>query len=207
MTGFALSVASCAGTTVGPIVSQAPNSSLAQPRTIALIVENDSQPPRRESRREKQLADAQMASTALTESMSKLLSSHQLVVVSANRPSDLVLHCRILDARSGSKALRVFVGYGAGKAALRVGVSLNDPGTQDRAPLLSFETNATSGRIPGGGFNAAALVGEALNALKKDGLPHEIDQTTENIDEQLTKYFAAQNWSYPKPLANRRDES
>jgi hypothetical protein len=164
-----------------------------------VIVENESPPPQKQSRREKHFADAQMTSSALSESVPKLLASHQLIAVSAGQPSDLILRCRILDVRSGSKALRVLVGYGAGKAVLRVGVSLIDPRMQDRSPLLSFETNASTGRMPGGGSSPVALVGVGLNALKKDGLPVEIDQTTKSIDEHLGEYFVAQNWPYPKP--------
>ncbi|WP_167532080.1 DUF4410 domain-containing protein [Rhodopseudomonas palustris] len=164
-----------------------------------MIVENESSPPKKPSRREKQLADAQMASAVLSESLPKLLASRRLIVVAGGQPSDLTLRCRILDARSGSKALRVFVGYGAGKAVLRVAVSLNDPRMPDRPPLLDFETEASSGSMPGGATNAVALAGVGLNLLKQDGLPDEIEQTTKTIDERLGQYFLAQNWPYPKP--------
>ena len=166
-----------------------------------MIVENESSPPEKLSRREKQLADAQTASAALSESLPKLLASHGLIVVAAEQPSDLVLHCRIMDVRSGSKALRVLVGYGAGKTVLRVGVSLNDARMRDQPPLLSFETAASSGSMPGGATNAVGLVGVGLNFMKKDGLPEEIDQTSKSIDERLGQYFAAQNW----PYTNRTD--
>ncbi|WP_180970570.1 DUF4410 domain-containing protein [Burkholderia sp. WAC0059] len=162
-------------------------------------MENDSPAPKKVSRRKRQLADAQMASAALSQSISKLLASRQISAVSAGRPADLILRCRILDVRSGSKALRALVGYGAGKAVLRVSVSLYEPGAEGSTPLLSFETDGSTGSMPGAGFTAPALVGDGLSALKKDGLPKEVDQTTASIDQVLAKYFAARNWPYPKP--------
>jgi peroxiredoxin len=197
--GAALSITGCAGTKVGPVTSHAPNTPHEPPRTIAVIVENDSPSPKRISRRKEQLAAAQNTAVALSESISKLLAARQLTVVTADEPADFILYCRILDVRSGSKALRVLIGYGAGKAILKVGVSLNDSRTHDGPSLLSFETDGTSGSMPGAGFTAAALVGDGVSALRKDGLSKEINQTTEDIDEQLHKYFVAQNWLYPKP--------
>ncbi len=181
---------------MGPVVSQTPAPSLPPPRTIAVIVENETSPPKKLSRREKQLADAHMAAAALSVSLPKLLSSRGLIVVAAEQPYDMILHCRITDVSSGSKALRVLVGYGAGKAVLRVDVTLNDARMRDLPPLLSFETSASSGSMPGGATNAVGLVGVGLNFMKKDGLPEEIDQTSKSIDERLGKYFAAQNWPY-----------
>ena len=197
--GIALIVAGCAGTKVGPITSQAPDPPLGPPRTIAVIVENDSPPPRKISRREGQRAAAQTTSAALLQSISKLLASRHISAVRDGQPADLILRCRILDVRGGSKALRVLVGYGAGKAVMRVGISLSEPSIEGGARLLSFETSGTSGAMPGSGLSAPGLIGAGLNALRKDGLPKEVDQTTGDIDEELSRYFAAQNWPYPKP--------
>ncbi len=199
MIGIALCVTGCAGTKVGPVASRAPNNALEPPRTIAVIVENNSPAPKKASKREGQLADAQTTLTMLSESMTKLLAARQISAVPAGMPADLILRCRILDVSGGNKALRVLIGYGAGKAVLRVGVSLYDPKAESDTPLLSFETNGTTGKMPGPGFTTRALVGDGLNALKKDGLPKEVDQATESIDQQLAKYFLARNWPYPKP--------
>jgi hypothetical protein len=197
--GATLSLAGCAGTHVGLVTSQAPMVSLGAPRTIAVVVEDDSPVPKRKLCRKKHLDDVQTASTAFEQSVSKLLASRQFAVVPPDQPADLILRGRVLDVCSGSKALRVLVGYGAGRAILRVGVSLDDPRTPQGPALLSFETNGTSGKMPGGGYNASGLVGEGLAALRKDGLPKEINQATAIIDRQLSEYFLAQNWPYPKP--------
>jgi hypothetical protein len=197
--GVALSLAGCAGTDVGLVTSHAPVVSLGPPRTITVIVEDDSPLPERKLCRKTHLDDVQAVSGAFAQSLSKLLASRQLAVVPPDQPADLILRGRILDVCGGSKALRVLVGYGAGKAILEVGVSLNDPRTPQGPPLLSFKTNSTSGAMPGGAYNVSGLVGVGLNALREDGLPKEIDQATAIIDQQLSEYFLAQNWPYPKP--------
>jgi len=197
--GAALSLAGCEGTHVGLVTSHAPIVSLGPPRAITVVVEDDSPLPERKLCRKKHFADVETASAAFAQSLSRLLASRQLAVVPPDQPADLILRGRILDVCSGNKALRVFVGYGAGKAILRVGVSLDDPRTPQGPPLLSFETDGTTGKMPGGGYNASGLVGDGLNALRKDGLPKEINQATEIVDQQLSKYFLAQNWPYPKP--------
>jgi hypothetical protein len=73
----------CAGTIVEPIASQAPKASLRPPRTIAVIVENDSPVPERASRREEHLADDQKAVAVLSESISALLALRQLAAAGA----------------------------------------------------------------------------------------------------------------------------
>jgi hypothetical protein len=206
------SMTGCAGTKVGKVATEAPHTILIPPRTIAIIVENDSPPSKRVSRRAEQLTNVQNAAMSLSESIPRLLASRNLVVVPAGQRADLVLRCRILNVRSGNEALRVLIGYGAGKAVLQVAVSLIDPNTWDAPPLLSFETSSTTGGMPGAGLgiagglgsgNALAVIGPAVGVrgALKQGLAQEVDQTTDRIDQELDKYFMTQNWSYAKPVS------
>lgn len=197
LTAMALSLAGCAGTRVGEVTSQPAGLAASPPKRIEVVVEDVSRPSKKASRLARQAADTQMVAAALSERLPRLLAAHQLVAVPAGQPADLVLRCRILDLRSGSKALRVFVGYGAGKTVLRVGVTLA-PAAARQASLLGFETNATTGGMPGGGFGIPAVAGEALKAVNKDGLAAEVDQTLKAIDTQLNAYFVAQGWPYAK---------
>ncbi|WP_372394423.1 DUF4410 domain-containing protein [Azospirillum sp. HJ39] len=192
----ALSIAGCAGTTVHEVASRPPTLSSLPPRSIGVVIEDESLPPEKPSRRARQAADLRTVSAALSERIPKLLASHRLAVVPAGQPPDLILRCRILALRSGSKALRVFVGYGAGKTVLQVGVTLADPAARD-APLLDFATHSTTGSMPGGGYGIPALVGEGLKALQKDGLAVEVDQTLQAIDSRVGAYFLSQGWPYP----------
>jgi hypothetical protein len=191
-----LALAGCAGTKVESVASVAPTSAVTNPRTIAIIVSNESPPPKKAKRRERQAADVRLASTALSKYLAESLTSHALVIVSAGRTADLTLRCRIVELRSGSKAARVFVGYGVGKTTLRVRVTLEDPKSPVGLSLLGFETKATTGSMPGGGSTPYALVGEGMKMLKKDGLGIEIEQTIKAIDKQIATYFSAQNWVY-----------
>jgi hypothetical protein len=209
---LALSVTACAGTQVSNLAGTMAGARIGPPRTVTVIVENDSPPPKKPSRREEQLVDARQSVAALTESLSTMLAKRQLVAVSAGQPSDLVLRCRIVDVRGGNQALRMMVGYGAGKAILRTDVSLYDRAGHS---FLSFETNSTTGRMPGPGLglassgvslaragaNAMTIAGVARGGLGvvgglKQGLAQEVHQTTNRIDEQLGKYFKAQKWPY-----------
>lgn len=196
--GLAVCIAGCAGTKVGPVAANAPDSFAGPPHRIAVIVEDASAVPEKPSKREAHATDVRETEAALTDGLSKLLASRQLQVVPADQAADLVLRCRILEIRGGSKALRLLVGYGAGKAVLRVGLSLSDPQHQGAQPLLSFESNGTTGRMPGSGFSLPGMAGAGLNSLKRDGLPKEADQLAEHVDEEFGKYFGAQNWPYPK---------
>ncbi len=181
------------------------------PRTVAVVVEDDSQAPEHASGRERQHADARQTAAVLTQSLSTLLGTRRLVVAPPARPADLILGCRLLDVRGGNTALRTLVGFGAGKAVLRVGVALSDTRTVTRPPLLGFEIDSTTGGMPGaglglasgiGGGNALALGGTAVGVpgALTQGLAREVEQITARIDEQLGLYFAAQYWPYAVPV-------
>jgi hypothetical protein len=69
-------------------------------------------------------------------------------------------------------------------------------------PLLSFDVNSTTGRLPGAGFGLAsgtvkAAGGAALGipGSLKQGFDKELAKTSEKVDDQLGKYFSAQKWS------------
>ena len=197
-----LLLAACAGTQVNGINSSAISVGTPLPRTVAVIVENHSPAPNRDSRRAGQLADANQAVAALKDSLQKIMSTQHLIVVTVNEHPDLILQCSIVDVRSGNEALRVLVGYGAGRALLRTHVSLV-ASTALTQPLLAFETSSTTGRLPGASAGLASGSGLAaggtalgLPGAMKQGLALELSQTTEHIDDELGKYFLAQNWPY-----------
>jgi hypothetical protein len=197
-----LLLAACAGTQVNSINSSAISVGTPLPRTVAVIVENHSPAPSRDSRRAGQLADANQAVAGLTDSLQKMMSTRHLIVVAANQHPNLILRCNIVDVRSGNEVLRVLVGYGAGRAVLQTHVSLA-ASTALTQPLLAFETSSTTGRLPGASAGLAS--GSGLSAggaalgipgAMKQGLARELSQTTEHIDDELGKYFVAQNWPY-----------
>lgn len=197
--GLALCVAGCAGTRVEHVATGAPAVLSTPPQTIAVFVEDASPIPEKESRRQTHADQVRETEADLTDGLSKLFASRQLRVVPPGSTADLVLRCRILELKGGSKALRLLVGFGAGKAVLRASLSLSEARQDGIPPLLAFETSGTSGRMPGGGGSLPGLVGAGVGALRKDGLPKEADQLTERVDEEIGKYFTSRNWPYPKP--------
>jgi hypothetical protein len=192
-------VAGCARTTVDSVTSAVAAPSLRAPHTIAVVINNESAPPDRSDRYEKYLEDSRFVETELSKRLSTLVASRQLTVASPTQAADLTLRCQITELRGGSKALRLLVGFGAGKATLRMRVSLIVASAGRGASLLSFETSGTSGRMPGSGLSPRGLASAAVSSLMKEGLSKEVDQASAHIDEELSKYFIAQNWTYPRP--------
>lgn len=202
-----LFLSACAGTRVLDVASTAPVASMGTPHTVAIVIENDAEPAKKERHQAQQDADAQQSMTDLTDGLSGMLATHQLTVVPAGQPSDLVLHCKITAVRSGNEALRLTVGYGAGRAILRTDVTLDDASGNK---LLSFETRSTTGAGKGPGMSlmdggsAVTMVKAGIDGVRgtKKDLPHEIIQTTEHIDQELGKYFTSHQWPYPAPATD-----
>ena len=76
-----------------------------------------------------------------------------------------------------------------------------------RAGRLGVDARSTTGGMPGQGLglaNAANGAAVALGAVgtartMRQGLPKEINETTQKIDEEVGKYFGEQKWSYGDP--------
>jgi hypothetical protein len=201
-----LSLAACAGTKVQNVQQTAAEATGLPPRTIAIIVENDAPLPVKEKDQAKQLEDVPTVLAALQEGLAKKLSERGLTVVPPGQPADLTLHCAIEEIRRGSQALRMTVGLGAGKAVLRVNVALVASAMGMNSALLTFDTQSTTGSMPGAAIgpasNGEAIAGKALGIVGglRAGLAKETDQTVGKIDDQLQIYFAAQHWPYTKSV-------
>jgi hypothetical protein len=200
-----LSLAACAGTKVQNVQQTAAETPDLPPRTIALVVENDAPPPVKEKDQAKQLEDLPTVMADLQKGVAKKLADRGLTVVPPGQPADLTVHCAIEEVRRGSTALRTLVGFGAGKAVLRVNVVLTASAMGMNSPLLTFDTQSTTGSMPGAAIgpasNPEAIAGKALGVAGglRSGLAKETDQTVDKIDGQLKTYFAARHWPYPDP--------
>ncbi len=203
-----LVAAGCAATDIGLVDRETPDARLRPPHTVAVVVQDVSPdgglfPAGRHE-------DARQTAAALTQSLTTLFGTRKLTVVPPGHPADLILSCRVVDITGGDTALRVLVGYGAGVAVLKVGVTLTDARTAARPPLLRFETDSTTGGMPGAAFGLASGFGGDTLALSeavagipgklKQGLAREVAQTTARIDEQIGLYFVAQHWPYATPV-------
>ncbi|MEW6344263.1 MAG: DUF4410 domain-containing protein [Paraburkholderia sp.] len=209
----ALTLVACAGTKVKDVQSTSNTTAGFSPHTIAIVVENNSPPPSKVSRRAAQLEDAKLVVTTLTDHLGKVLAGRGLVVVSTDAHPDLTLRCSVLDVRGGNEWLRVLIGYGAGRAELRTKVTLlGSTGTTQ--PLVTFDTESTTGKMPGAGFGLAsgqalAAGGAALSVpgAMRQGLGLEVNDSVEHIDNELGKYFKSQHWQYSTGNAATVDAS
>ncbi|MCQ8242424.1 DUF4410 domain-containing protein [Rhizosaccharibacter radicis] len=204
------SLTGCAGTHVSGETMELPPRAMPPPRSIAIVVSDGSPVPRRAGRIARHLRDVRLAAGLLRQELERQLAAHGLAIASPQRPAELELRCRITEVRSGSEAARLLIGYGAGKAVLRVSAALEVPGRTDR-PLLSFSTAGTTGAMPGAGLGAASaagaagtalhMVGPALGAVGtlRQGLPLEVQEAVRRTDQELARYFAARGWPYPPP--------
>jgi hypothetical protein len=200
----ALSVTACTGTHVRNVVSVAREVSPQPPRTIAIVVENDSPEPKHARHDDGHQVDVHTTQASLLAQLSTMLTSQGLVVVRPGQAADMVLRCKITQVHSGNEALRLIVGYGAGKADLRVNVALVDQRSVGLPTLLSFEARSTTG--VGGGAAMGIASGGTVSDVKavlgvpgtmKHNLPSETAQTTKHIDSEIATYFKARSW----PLA------
>jgi hypothetical protein len=186
-----LLVSGCAGSRVNNVV-RSHDVAVPAPRTIAVQTEVELEYPPRHESKEIQLDAATQAGRSLNSDLESTLRARHLLVVNPNEKPDILLYNRVVDVRQGKRALRLFVGYGAGRAELEVNTSLRLPNAP-QAPLLSFQAKSTTGTMPGN------VISGAVRSLGKDGLEVEVTETAKLIDSELEKYFLARGWPYPKP--------
>jgi Domain of unknown function (DUF4410) len=195
----------CAGTYVHDVVTAPQSVAMVAPHSIAIVVKDESTARRSERLEAKREVNAEAEKDALSASLAAMLATRGLTLVGADQPSDLLLTCTMTDARAGSKALRLGVGYGAGKAVLAVDVTLEEHRLDAHPVLLSFDARSTTGSMPGGVSSGDALQDVASSAgaarTLTGGFPRETKQMTAKIDKQLSIYFQGRDWPYTPKLA------
>ena len=202
----------CAGTRVADLSQQAPAGAIQRPHSVSIAVIDSSPVPKRASRLAGHDSDVREVRAELGHDLAQLLAARDLVVVAAGRPADIDLRCAVTDVRGGSAVARLLVGYGAGKAVLKLSNTVSAPGTA--SPLLSFSTIGTTGAMPGAGLGLASAAGAAGTAVHmigpalgipgtlRQGLAQEAQQATTRIDDRIAAYFAIRGWAYPRPAGS-----
>lgn len=153
------------------------------------------------------------ASSALqVQLVEKLKSSGATIMVSpANAVPNhahgtLLLRCYILRAIAGNQVLRLAVGFGVGQSVLRTHTELIETGDVTPVKLASWDTNSTTGALPGPvmGFVGSVVAGQALGIVGgSSGLllglwqtqAREVDQSSTEIAAQLHKLFQQRDWA------------
>lgn len=106
---------------------------------------------------------------------------------------------RFITVNQGSRALRSFVGLGAGATKMQVAVEVYDLARSGYSPFLTFETEGGSGSMPGlitsPGIVAAGLsvVGGSLRGVTDDA-----QRTARMITARLSQYMLERKWIRPE---------
>lgn len=106
---------------------------------------------------------------------------------------------RFIVVNQGSRALRSFVGLGAGASKMQVAVEVFDLARSRSTPFLKFETEGGSGSMPGlitspGPASAAiSMVGGSLRGVSDDA-----QRTARMIAARLSQYMLDRRWIKPE---------
>jgi hypothetical protein len=105
---------------------------------------------------------------------------------------------RFTRVNQGSRALRMFVGFGAGGTKMETSVRVYDlAATPDRL-FLNFETTGGSGAEPGGMPGGVASVASAAAGHVGKGVTEDCSRTARMITATLSEYMALQGWILPE---------
>lgn len=106
---------------------------------------------------------------------------------------------RFLVVNQGSRALRSFVGLGAGASKMQVAVDIYDLGRSRSTPFLSFQTEGGSGSMPGlitspGPVSAGlSMVGGSIRGVTDDA-----QRTARMITARISQYMLDRKWINPE---------
>jgi hypothetical protein len=117
----------------------------------------------------------------------------------------LLIRCRITALKTGNQALRLTVGFGAGRVELAMTTEVIDLRGQPPIALAAFDSRSTTGRMPGpalglfGAVQAGQVLGMAGGAAglwsgSQMTLARQGDRLSAVVVEQLRSYFLGQGW-------------
>ena len=118
----------------------------------------------------------------------------------------LLLRCSLTQITEGNQALRLVLGFGAGRTTLRVTTDLLEVRGPSTVELATFNTRSTTGFMPGPGLGLASaaasgqllgLAGGSAGLLlgMRETLNREIEQSSTKIASNLNDYFQDQEWA------------
>jgi hypothetical protein len=154
----------------------------------------------------KELEDfKQKVNNDLTHALSKSIVKLGLPVEICKRKEDTfspqpawLIRGRYLRVYQGSRALRGFVGFGAGGTKVETAVAVYDLSVSTQVPIFTFETTGGSGAEPGGllAINPVGfVVGTAGKSVK--GLSDDTKRTARMISAYLSEALFKQGYILP----------
>ncbi|MCB8883187.1 DUF4410 domain-containing protein [Acidisoma cellulosilytica] len=204
---LALPLAGCAKTGSSPAIALSEPSSSAQPIQLIVVVTNDLPSP--VAGTIPRVVDAVLA----RELSDRLGSPGVLVSVEQAMPPDrvpvagaLLIHCSVTRLRVGNQALRMTVGFGAGRFNIVTRTSVVDLRRASVADLVSFQSHSTTGSMPGSGLGLAfaagsgqviGMVGGGAGLLldARQTASERARQVADSVSGQLRAYFQTKGWT------------
>ena len=123
----------------------------------------------------------------------------------APRSNTLLLRVTVTQVKAGNQALRLAVGFGAGRATLRLNSQLVDLRGPLPMELTEFNTQSTTGSMPGPGLGlaGAASTGNVIGIAggsaglffgARETMSREVANSSRQIVTCLQTYFGEQGW-------------
>ena len=129
--------------------------------------------------------------TSLTEALNQQNLGFPVERIAAGTPlpsSGWVITGRIVSVDPGNRAERAVVGFGAGAATAEVQVTVERLGVGTRTPLLTFGTQADSGKMPGAAVTMNPYVAAAKFVLGKQATTRDVQALGQEIAKQIADY-------------------
>jgi hypothetical protein len=205
--GTILLLAGCAKTSTSPTITMARTSVTTQPTRLILALDSGPGP-----------ATPAPLAEAVEQALAKGLGGPGIQISRlppgapppAYGPATLLIRYRITVVKPGSQALRLTVGFGAGRAEMAMTTQIIDLRGAAPVALARFETKSTTGRMPGPvlGLATASASGQVLGLVggtagllqgTRQTLTAEATQIGDQVAAHLEDYFRDQSWTVLAP--------
>lgn len=134
--------------------------------------------------------------------LAEIVKFYPVEKLAANAPAPvgnyLVLDGQFLRVNQGSRALRMFIGFGAGGTKMETAISLYDAGGSPMQKLLAFDTTGGSGAEPGvvGDPTPVGAAGSMAGGSMR-GISEDTKRTARMIAYRLSQYLGDRGWITP----------
>ncbi len=147
----------------------------------------------------------QLTSTMMTEALIERIGKHLIEAVPLREGDPLpignvwLLEGRFDKVNQGSRALRMFIGFGAGGSKLNTSIEVYDLSNPGLTPILTFSTTGGSGASPGAitsgpGIQGAISAGITLASLSSSGITEDVERTSRMITAYLSEFMHQKGW-------------
>ena len=208
-----LLLSGCASTRNSALVSMARSDGAAPPDRLIIMVVDATAHSSNGSERSSAATQRSRIAALLQEQLVQKFGGGRGTVMSASDAASspaysgrtILLRCSLTQIAGGNQALRLIVGFGAGRATLRLTTDLLEFRGRSAVELATFDTRSTTGAMPGPGLGLASgaasgqlagLAGGSAGLLlgMRETLNREIDQSSTKIASNLKNYFQDRGW-------------